>query len=210
MNFANDERETPSRTAERSIIQRELQEWLQDILKRNAWSAYKLAKLAGIAPTSITRLLNDPAYNGLLSTPTITAIEKVAGVPAPSATATAGFTDQVAPYQASGDSDADRAVQALLADDPNRSAWRIFDSALTLAGQKPGDIAVVDTSEAPRAGDVVLAQIERANGARTVFRLYAPPMLIGATMDPTEIQPELVDGTRVRIAGVRIAMLRIR
>lgn len=57
---------------------------------------------------------------------------------------------------------------------------------------------------------MVCAQIESGFGARTIFRLYRPPMLVAASVDPMAPKPEIIDGERVRVVGVMIGLVRAR
>ena len=55
--------------------------WLRAVLEANNWTPEKWAKLAGIAPTTITRFLNDETGQApMMSNMTISKLEAVAGV----------------------------------------------------------------------------------------------------------------------------------
>lgn len=124
---------------------------------------------------------------------------------------TYGVREEGARYDPSGSKDLHKdIVEKLLGSNPNASAWMIKSDVLALKGVRAGDIIIIDQSVEPRSGDVVCAQIEEGLRAKTVFRIYQPPNLVGAAFDPSAVRAEAVDGERVRIAGVMTELLRHR
>lgn len=103
-------------------------------------------------------------------------------------------------------SDLDRAIVAfvggLVAD-----AWQLRTRAIELAGYLPGDIVVVDRNAEPRPGDVVVAQTEaaRPRDVTTIWRIYAPPVLMPASSDRSLLPTPLVGAIPM---GVVIALFR--
>ncbi len=112
------------------------------------------------------------------------------------------------PYAASGRNDIDDAITAFLA---GRIAdvWQLKTTALDLGGYLPGDIVVVGTGAHPRPRDIVVAQTEvrRREDARTIWRIYAPPVLVPASSDRS-ILPTPID--EVIVMGVVLASFRAR
>lgn len=92
--------------------------------------------------------------------------------------------------------------------------WTVTTRALELAGVLPGDLAEFDFALAPRPGDVVIAQVYGGDGsARTVLRLWRPPVLLVATADAAiDPQPIPLDetGAAVNVRGPMIRLLRER
>jgi len=63
---------------------RELQRlWLQGIVSKHATTITGVAKKAGLTPTTLTRLVNDPDHQHLLSTVTVSKISRAFGEPVP-------------------------------------------------------------------------------------------------------------------------------
>ncbi len=84
---------------------------------------------------------------------------------------------------------------------PGVDVWRVKGQAMSQHGFLPGDYMLVDTHQAERVkpGDAVVAQVYNRTGATTVLRTYAPPVLMSA--DPNDTQVHVVDGVNVVIRG---------
>lgn len=68
---------------------RELQRlWLQGIVEKHGTTITGVAKKAGLTPTTLTRLMNDPEHQHLLSTVSISKISRAFGEPVPNFGAT--------------------------------------------------------------------------------------------------------------------------
>ncbi|HMO07051.1 MAG TPA: hypothetical protein PKD10_05305 [Paracoccaceae bacterium] len=89
--------------------------------------------------------------------------------------------------------------------------WRVRGRGMELAGYLPGDFILVDTFAAdnPRPGDAVIAQVYGRTSARTVFRRFAPPVLVACSADPDEAGVHVVDGDNVVIRGKVTASWRL-
>lgn len=193
--------------------------WLQAVLAAKGWQATELARRASLSPSTVTRFLNDASHPHALSDRTLDAIEAASGfrryeMPDP---ALEGFAEPDAtPYDAgAGEAGGPTAaaVQALLAGHSGRVPWRLIGRSLETAGYLAGDIAIVDLAVRARAGDPVCAQVydwSRPERTITVMRIFNPPVLVGATLDATAIQPLMVDDKHVAIKGVIVASLRAR
>ncbi len=102
--------------------------------------------------------------------------------------------------------DLDRAIAAfiggIVAD-----AWQLRTRAIELAGYLPGDIVVVDRNLEPRPGDVVVAQTEaaRPRDVTTIWRIYAPPVLMPASAERSLLPTPLSGAIPM---GVVIALFR--
>jgi DNA-binding phage protein len=173
--------------------------WLEGVMRVTGLKATPLAKVAGIAPSTLLRAL-DPDNPTTLERRTVRKISSSTGVSAPGANgALTGFEEaELTAYTAGPDAEPD--------DLPPNQYRRICNTrALTLAGFLPGDVLTLDMSLKPEAGDAVDAQVYAINRAtaETIFRLYDPPYLITRTTDETiHAKPLLVDSERVRIAAV--------
>jgi hypothetical protein len=195
--------------------------WLHEVLDHQQVRPNGLARLTGVSPTTLTRVLNDPKAKHTLSATTIDAIVRATGYPPPDfAGSEAGNAlHPLPPAQGqeldglklpaeTGDARIDDAVRFLCQADDNFTPWRLNTRALEGLGYLPGDVVIVDLAQKPEAGDVVVAQIYKARGADTVFRLYAKPFLTAAANDRVMRPPLLVDDDRVAIRGTVIAMFR--
>lgn len=207
------ERPRSERTARLRSAQRS---WLQGVIERANTTATQVARAGRLNPSTLTRFLTDDKRGTVLSTATIAAISDATGETPPAdilaldAPAPPPATRRDTEAELWRDGPGALPIRAMIAGDPNLSAWTIGNDLLTLAGVRRGDVVVIDQRLAARDGDVVCAQIEEGYGARTIFRLWRPPLLIAASADPMAAKPEIVDGERVRIAGVMVGLLRLR
>jgi SOS-response transcriptional repressor LexA len=204
-----------TRLATKRAIQARQREWLQQIVKATGDSLSQIATKAHVSDTTLSRIVNNPGYDGVLSTVTITRITGTYQLPGPEEYAgrrpmLGGFAEAER-FNAENDPDGIAAVvQAMLGARPISDAWRLKTEALEQAGYLPGDVLIVDTTAAPVPQDVVCAQVYdwQRGGAQTVWRVYDPPFLVGVARDRTAHKPMLVDNDRVIIKGVVDKMVR--
>lgn len=204
----------PSRTEAKKAIQDRQRAWLQEIVNGTGLKLSQLAQEAGVSDTTLSRLANNPEYRGTLSQLTINRIVEKFSVPGPDE-----YGAQRRPILP-GFSEAERVEYRV--DDPSAAAiksiiagrtldpWRLKTSALEDAGYLPGDVVFVDPNATPEPQDVVCAQVyDWGRGrAETVWRVFDPPFLVGASKDRTAYKPVLVDNDRVMIKGVVVQMVR--
>lgn len=71
-------------------------------------------------------------------------------------------------------------------------------------------MVVVDVTATPAPQDAVCAQVHdfKGGGHETVWRVFMPPYLVGASHDRTAYKPLLVDNDRVIVRGVIVESLR--
>ena len=201
------------KTLAKDSIRAEQIAWLDRVVETTGLSLSRIATDIGMGDTTLTRFRNSKTYQGLLSQMTVQQVSDLSGIPGPGVSTLStprGLREDGARYQSESTSVPHTAVNALLRGRPNARPWVMKSDVLTLAGIRPGDILIIDQSLEARDGDIVCAQIEVGLGARTVFRLYQRPNLIGASFDPSAIRPEIVDGSRVRIVGPMTDLLRHR
>jgi transcriptional regulator with XRE-family HTH domain len=187
-----DERGMPMKSA--SLAAGLGETFVRDILERNRRpSAENLAALARVLGTTVSGLLGDEEAR-----------------PSADAAAPSGFREAEAePYDLGETNDIDRAIAAFKAGRV-MDAWRLRTSALDLAGYRPGDIVLVSPHVPPAPGDAVVAQTEaeRPEEVRTVWRLYAPPVLLAHSSDRPLIAPIPLD--RAVLMGTVVALFRPR
>jgi lambda repressor-like predicted transcriptional regulator len=189
--------------------------WVRAILAYLGVSPTELARRAKLAPSTLHRPLNEPAYPGVLSGRTLGAIAEVAGVrPLEYPARMRGMAEPealayVEPSRLDPGDNVGRAVRELVAGRNGRDAWVAQNHALDLAGILPGDIVIVDLNLQPKARDIVCAQIYDWSGTRTetVFRVFDAPFLLTRSTRIDD-KPLTVDGTTVVIKGVVTAVLR--
>jgi hypothetical protein len=210
-------RRTVARSGGRTEAKREVQtqqrKWLLEVLEKVKLKPSQLAIGAGVSDTTITRILNNEDYLGTLAPETIERIKGTYKVPGPEEFANRSRSSVIGFSEASrfdaGREAADLAVivDAILRGRSNMHVWRLKTMALEGVGYLPGDLVFVehlpDTISA-RPQDAVCAQVVdyQHGAAETVWRVYDPPFLVGAANDRTAYKPILVDGDRVKIAGV--------
>lgn len=201
-----------NRTETKRNVQARQRAWLREVLEKTRLKPSQLALGANVSDTTLTRMLNNESYTGTLSPETILRIKSTYNVPGPdeysarrspliglSEAARLDFRKEKGPLAA--------VIQAIVADRENIEPWRLKTMALESVGYLPGDIVFVRMlaeDEQPRPQDAVCAQVVdyQHGSAETVWRVYDPPFLVGAANDRTAYKPLLVDGDRVKIAGI--------
>lgn len=191
------------------------QAWLARVLQEKGLAPTALAQLARLAPTTLTRFLNNPEHSTALSHRTVAAIEQATGIrfssePAPPP---GGFRDRESePYVAQPGDLLEDSIRSLVAGRNAIDPWRLQSKALDGAGFLPGDVLLVDMNGTPQPGDVVCAQVyDWTKGrAETIFRIYELPFLVSSSSDPALRRPFMVDHERVIVRGVVEAMIRPR
>lgn len=219
------------RKARKDRLRAAQQAWIDEIERALDITPTEIANLSGISPATLTRLRYNPDYNGTLSAAIVDKIELATKVPAPPgarsrppiALAAAGadtgarahgeLAEQEAePYTAPLGDPMAGMVTAAVAGRAHVVPWTLRSRALEDEGYMPGDVMIVDLNGAPAAGDIVCAQLydfERAGNTRTVFRLYHPPFLVGASRDEGARVPQLIDQS-VGLKGVVEYVIRAR
>ena len=156
------------------------------------------------------------AFAEVLQVPLDVILEKAGVTDAPTAQNFApGFAEADAaawiPKAGTSENTTVKAIAAAFGERPGVDIWRVKSRAMALAGLMEGDFMLVDTHQAERAkpGDIVVAQVYSRTGATTVLRRYEPPVLIAASIDPSENRVYVVDGENVVIRGRVIASWRV-
>lgn len=202
-----------NRTQAKREVQARQRAWLREVLATHRLKPTQLAAGANTSTSTLTRFLNDDSYTGTLAPETIERIKDTYKVPGPEEFASGRRSPLIGLSEAARfeprreNRDLGGVVEAILRGRPNVDAWRLKTMALENAGYLPGDIVFVEAladNQHARPQDAVCAQVVdyQHGAAETVWRVYDPPFLVGAAMDRTAYKPLLVDGDRVKIAGV--------
>jgi transcriptional regulator with XRE-family HTH domain len=187
--------------------------FIENVLSKTGWSQTDLANRAGLDPSTLSRFLTKGRDGHALRPSTIQRISSVSGVAFGNAAPLQSMTEKEAePYVFSRDDGRSAAVNALAKTRSNVDAWTLNSRALENAGYRPGDVLLVGLNETPLAGDVVCAQIFdwTKDQAETIFRIFQPPALIGASNDASLLKPYLLGDSSVVIKGVVLHTLRSR
>lgn len=194
------------------MVSRMHREFVRRVVETTKTAPTRIATDLKIAPSTLTRILNEPDDGkATLRATTIAKLERYSGLTAPTIDApegtmsSPGLREDAVPFDFShSDTSVAAAIKAIVGSKKNVDTWTIRSRALECAGYMPGDTVLVDLSSTPRAGEPVCAQVYnwRGGSAETVMRLFEPPYLIAATFDPTLRKPLLVDDDRVVIKGV--------
>jgi hypothetical protein len=202
-----------NRSATKKNIQDRQRNWLLEVLEKVQLKPSQLATSAGVSDTTITRLLNNKSYAGTLAPETIERIKDTYKVPGPEEYTSSRRSPLIGLSEASRfdarreSSDLAAIVEAILRGRALVEAWRLKTQALESAGYLPGDLVFVEqlvSDQQAKPQDAVCAQVvdHQHGSAQTVWRVYDPPFLVAAAQDRTAYKPLLVDGDRVKIAGV--------
>jgi hypothetical protein len=187
-------------------------EYVRQVIERTGKRPTRIAKDLDIAPSTLTRLLNEAeGSTATLHARTLRKLQDYSGIQAlfggdPSApSAFRGFGEDAVPFDAKGaDPAVTAALKALIGGRKAADPWTIRTRSLERIGFLPGDIVIVDLGRRPEAGDAVCAQVYdwRRAAAETVMRLYEPPYLVAASLDEGLRRPLVVDNEQVMIKGV--------
>lgn len=186
--------------------------WVKAVMAVTGWDQTRLAREAGVHPSTLSRFLREANLGAKLGGETIEAIARLEILPPFETVARErprGMAElEAQPYEAGGSAEAPavdmlaRAIAAARSGENALDPWVLGSRALEHAGCIPGDILLVDLNAHPISGDVVCAQV-LTNPARpeTVFRVYEAPFLVAASSDTTLFKPMLIDHA-VHIRGV--------
>lgn len=202
-----------NRSETKKTIQAQQRAWLMEVLKTVKLKPSQFAVGAGVSDTTITRLLNSDSYAGTLAPETIERIKSTYKVPGPEEYASHRRSSLIGLSEATRfdareeDGELASIVNLILRGRSNVEAWRLKTLALESAGYLPGDILFVNQladHEQARPQDAICAKVVdyQRGSAETVWRIFDPPFLVAAAQDRTAYKPILVDGERVKIAGI--------
>lgn len=188
---------------------RQHRDYLRRVIAHMRKPPTRIAKEVGVAPSTLTRLLNEDS-TATLHARTISRLREYSGVSFfggdSSAPATfRGLAEDATPFDAkNADPAVAAAIKALVGGRKAADPWTIRTRALDRMGYLPGDIVIVDLGRRPEAGDAVCAQVYdwRRAAAETVMRVYDPPYLLEASLDEKLRKPLVVDNEQVIIKGV--------
>lgn len=185
-------------------------DYVRSVVEKTKTPPTRLATEIGVAPSTLTRLLNEPdGGKATLRATTIAKLERYSGLSAPTlelpegARQHQGMREDAVPFDVrEGDQSVSAAIKAIVAGQKGIEAWTIQTRALECAGYMPGDTVLVDLKTRPYASDAVFAQDMRGGKAATLMRINEPPYLVAATLDPTLRKPIEVDDHWIIIKGV--------
>jgi hypothetical protein len=160
-------------------------EYVRRVVAHSGKPPTRIAMDLGIAPSTLTRLLNAPeGSTATLHALTLRKLQDYSGIPPPfggdpsASQGYRGFAEDAVPFDAKGaDPAVSAALKALIGGRKAADPWTIRTRALERIGYLPGDIVIVDLGRRPEAGDAVCAQVYdwRRADAETVMRLKEPP-----------------------------------
>jgi len=188
---------------------RQHRDYLRRVIAHTRKPPTRIAKEVGVAPSTLTRLLNENS-TATLHARTISRLQDYSGLSFfggdPSAPSTfRGLAEDAVPFDAkNADPAFSAAIKALVGGRQAADPWTMRTRALERRGYLPGDIVIVDLGRRPEAGDAVCAQVYdwRRGAAETVMRVYDPPFLLEASHDDQLRKPLVVDNEQVIIKGV--------
>lgn len=185
--------------------------FVRSVVEKTKTPPTRIATELKIAPSTLTRLLNEPEDGkATLRATTIAKLERYSGLTAP----TIDMPDGVRPAPASREdavpfalSEAEptfaAVIKSIIGSRKSIEVWTIQSRSLECAGYMPGDTVLVDMSARSRGGgEPVYAQDMRGGHATTLMRIHEPPFLVAATLDPSMRKPLEVDHEWIVIKGV--------
>ncbi len=199
--------------------------WVKAVAAYKGWSLSRWAKRtrmgdgeSSLAPSTLTRFVNDPDATHELMDATIVALAESAGVEPmvlPGSRRPSNLAEpDAAPYTANAVADdyVREQVEAFKRRGNAFSPMVMRTRALEHAGYLPGDVLIVDLNAKPQPDDVVCAQVYDWSGdrAETVIRIMQSPYLVAASSDSKLLKPLVVDDEAVIIKGVVVHSMRPR
>lgn len=192
-------------------------DWIAQLMaQHDIATVSELARSAGLAESTLTRLMNPEGPGNIPREGTIAKIEQRFNTRRP-ATRT-GRNDGT--EQSCADplgtalaiTEKIRAIVANDAPDETDEAYLVGDRALDLAGYLPNDIILVDPSIRPETGDIVALRFRTGPmKSRTLtLRIHDAPFLTAHSTDETLRRPILIDPDRIEIVGVVTKAMRQR
>lgn len=91
---------------------------------------------------------------------------------------------------------------------PKAYALEVPDDSMNLSGILPGDIVISELDRACTPGQIVIVQHYQGRGAKTIIRMYEPPLLI-AHSTSSSFKPLSLDRDNVRLVSPLIRLIRI-
>ncbi len=192
------------------LVARSHRDYVQRVVAKTGLPPTTLATEIGVAPSTLTRLVNEPD-NGkaTLRATTLAKLAQFSGLAAPGIELPEGeypvqqrLQEEAIPYKDAG-SPLSVIIKAIVSGRKNIDPWTIRTRALEGAGFMPGDVVLVDLNSLPGPGEPALAQVydPRTGTAETVMRRYISPYLVAISSDPALLKPLLVDNERVVLKG---------
>ncbi len=191
--------------------------WFKSQQKRVGVTADVIAAHLGRDRSVVSKILSGKqrmtlewaqAFAEVLQVPLATVLEKAGVADAPVAQQISpGFSESDATPFTYGPGLAEsaqvRTIAQIFGERPGVDVWRVKSASMMLAGYLPGDFILVDThaAERVRPGDVVIAQVYGRDGAVTVLRRFAPPVLVAASCAAEDQKVHVVDGENVVVRG---------
>lgn len=187
---------------------RAFREWIATILASRNITRSRLAELAGLSHSTLSRATTDDSYRINFRADTIAKIAKVGGIAPPAIVTgerltTPGFGDPEAlPYTGN-------AAREL---SPNQTIWTVNTGDLQAMGLLPGDRFILDQATPPKTRDIIVVQkYDHATGtATTLLRVFAD----GFAVTPLYLvngEPRLwIDGETAVCMGTVIESWRTR
>jgi transcriptional regulator with XRE-family HTH domain len=182
--------------------------WYQRLAASRHMSVSKLAREAGLAPTTLLR----QRYESWAWGPKLETLQKLSD-----------YTGEPIPPQLIGPQQPALlgfGAPELLALEPdpaddrplNVSHWTVNTDALSAAGIFRGDDIWFDANLRPETEDVVVANVYKGHDAETVMRIWMPPYLIAAEKGAPTITPVDVEAPSAKavILGTMIEVRRKR
>lgn len=186
-------------------------EYARQVVKRADKPATRVATEAGVAASTLTRMLNAPEDStSTFNARTIRKLQAYSGIPlhfggeASASSGLRGFAEDAVQFDAeSADPAVSAAIAALIGSRDAAVPWTIRTRALECLGYLPGDIVIVELGRQPEPGDVVWAQVSNSGHSvpEMVMRIYEPPLLATATLD-RQLRRPLTVNAQVIIRGV--------
>lgn len=177
--------------AKSSDVRGTIRERTIDAMEERGWKVPVLSRRAGVAESTIYRLLSDdPEFTA--STRTLTRLSSALGTQlSDTGPLDLGLSEEAEPFRYDATKEFNDHVKAFVTPRPATDPWILRTRALTGFGYMPGDVVVLDLNLEWQAGDIVCAQLysHEAGRTETIWRRYEPPYLVAGSTDPAFVRP---------------------
>ncbi len=182
-------------------------DWIAQLMAEHNVTASELARRAGLAESTLTRLMSDTGSGNLPREGTIAKIERAFNTRRPVIQTTnipAGARGVIQDPRVSTKEIAGILSAAAANDLSALEAYMVADRALDLKGYMPGDVLLIDTEKRPENGDIVAVSFgsPTQSTGRVSLRIYDTLFLISHSTDDSLRRPILNEPGRVQLVGV--------
>lgn len=190
----------PDRREEKELDQKIVREWIAELPARTGKKLNAIAKLAGLATSTLTNPVNrSDKVPHTTSAATLLKVSRVTGVPLPAGfadnvltlPAAPGLQEEATEFRYDAPPEVNDLISSFCGGRPGVGAWVLHTSAVSRRGYLPGSIVVLDTNAEWGENQVVCANWypKRHSQPQTIWRVFRREWLYADSIEPQLIEP---------------------